>query len=103
MGNGEELEVLCLEREGKMLEPEQLSQGLRDQLHFALRLAAIEEISGEIRLPILLDDPFVNFDAKRLEATLQALEKLSGSRQVVIFAHDRAYCDWRKPARLLER
>ena len=98
---GERLEPLGVEQAGQLLSPEQLSQGFRDQMHFALRLAAAEEISGDVRLPILLDDPFVNFDEKRLEATLRMLEKLSESHQVVLFAHDRRYINWREPARLL--
>ena len=97
----EDLEPLEVKRAGRLLKPEQLSQGFRDQMHFALRLAAAEEISGDVRLPILLDDPFVNFDEKRLEATLRMLEKLSESHQVVLFTHDRRYINWREPARLL--
>lgn len=97
----EKLEALGVERDGRLLIPEQLSQGVRDQLHFALRLAAVEEISGDAHLPILLDDPFVNFDESRLKAALEMLDKLCESHQIVLFTHDRRYCDWRKPARLL--
>ena len=97
------LEPMGLEREGKSLDLEQLSQGVMDQLHFALRLAAVEEISGERRLPVLLDDPFVNFDERRLTAALEMLDKLSESHQIVLLTPDRRYCDWRKPARILER
>jgi chromosome segregation protein len=99
----ERLEPQGLERAGQSFELEQLSQGLRDQLYFALRLAAVEEISGEQRMPMLLDDPFVNFDDLRLKATLDTLDTLSQSHQVVLLAHDRRYCDWRSPARILER
>jgi uncharacterized protein YhaN len=99
----EMLEPLGLERSGQSLNLDQLSQGIRDQLYFALRLAAVEEISGEERLPILLDDPFVNFDERRLRAVLEMLEKLSESYQVVLLAHDRRYCDWRNPVCILER
>ena len=97
------LEPMGLEREGQLLDLEQLSQGVTDQLHFALRLAAVEEISGERRLPVLLDDPFVNFDERRLKAVLETLDKLSESHQIVLLTHDRRYCDWRKPACILER
>ncbi len=100
---GEDLAPLGVERAGRLLGPERLSQGFSDQLHFVLRLAAVEEISGDVRLPILLDDPFVNFDENRLGAALRMLEKLSESHQVVLFTHDRRYGDWREPARLLER
>jgi uncharacterized protein YhaN len=97
------LEPLGVEQEERLFQLPQLSQGVRDQLYFALRLAAAEEISGHVRLPLLLDDPFVNFDEHRLKATLQMLEKISDSHQVVLFTHDRSYCDWREPAYHLER
>ncbi len=98
-----ELVPLAVERAGQHFTTEQLSTGVSDQLHFALRLAAIEEVCGDIRLPILLDDPFVNFDESRLRATLRALEALSESHQIVLLTHDRSYCDWHEPARLLEK
>jgi len=99
----ENLEPLGVERAGRFLDPERLSQGLRDQMSFTLRLAAVEEISGDARLPILLDDAFVNFDESRLEAALEMLEKISEWRQVALFTHDTRYCKWREPARILER
>jgi uncharacterized protein YhaN len=91
-------------QEGELrLDPAQLSHGARDQLFFALRLAAIEEVCGDIRLPILLDDPFVNFDEPRLKATLRMLDVFSESRQIVLFTHDRRYRDWREPFRFLKK
>jgi uncharacterized protein YhaN len=99
----EKLEPMGLERDGQVLALEQLSQGACDQLYFALRVAAVEEISGEAALPILLDDPFVNFDESRLKATLAMLDRLSESRQTLLLTHDRRYCDWRKPTIVLER
>ncbi|UCD57148.1 MAG: AAA family ATPase [Candidatus Hydrogenedentota bacterium] len=97
------LEPLGIEEAGQYFERVQLSQGVSDQLYFALRLAAIEEVCGDVRLPILLDDPFVNFDENRLKATLDMLERVSESHQIVLFTHDRRYCDWRRPACLLKR
>jgi len=99
----ENLKPLGIEREQQFLRLEQLSQGTRDQLYFVLRLAAVEEVCGEVRLPILLDDPFVNFDADRLQATLHMLDAVSNSHQIVLLAHDRRYADWRKPAHVLKR
>jgi DNA repair exonuclease SbcCD ATPase subunit len=97
------LEPTGLQREGQSLALEQLSQGVLDQLYFALRLASVEEIAGERRLPVLLDDPFVNFDESRLKAALETLDKLSESHQIVLLTHDRRYSNWRKPARILGR
>jgi len=99
----EKLEPIAVEQETRTFQLSQLSQGVRDQLYFALRLAAAEEISGNARLPLLLDDPFVNFDEKRLKATLQMLETISEAHQVILFTHDRRYRDWREPSCVLER
>ncbi|MCF8101606.1 MAG: AAA family ATPase [Desulfarculaceae bacterium] len=62
-----------------------LSRGARDQLYLCLRLALADEIvaSGE-PLPLILDDPLVNFDDRRLAATLQMLCKVAASRQVLL-------------------
>jgi len=98
----EKLDPLGIERDGQLCTPTQLSQGARDQLHFALRIASVEEISGSTRLPIILDDPFVNFDESRLKATLDMLSTLSESHQVILFTHDRRFSEWREPVRVLE-
>ena len=68
-----------------------------------MRLASLEEISGDKRLPILLDDPFVNFDENRLAATLDMLATLSETHQVIVLTHDRRLCQWRESACILER
>jgi uncharacterized protein YhaN len=62
-----------------------LSRGTRDQLYLCLRLALAQEITekGE-SLPLILDDPLVNFDAARLPATLNMLGRLSAERQVIM-------------------
>ncbi|MBI4829972.1 MAG: AAA family ATPase [Candidatus Lindowbacteria bacterium] len=98
-----ELEPLSVEEGEHTFNLAQLSQGALDQLHFALRLAAIEEVCGAIRLPILLDDPFVSFDETRLGSTLRMLDALSESHQIVLFTHDRRYCNWHEPVRFLKR
>ncbi|RJP22475.1 MAG: hypothetical protein C4520_08210 [Candidatus Abyssobacteria bacterium SURF_5] len=98
----EGLKPLYLEREEQRLVPEQLSQGAQDQLGFTLRLSAIDEMCGNIRLPIILDDPFVNFDEKRLDAVQKMLEKLSSLHQIILLTHDKRYCAWRPPSLVLE-
>lgn len=100
---GQNLEPILVERAGQSFTPEQLSRGMQDQLHFSLRLAAIEEVCNNVRLPVFLDDPFVSFDENRLKTTLEMLEKLSESHQVALLTHDRRYCDWRPPAHVLVR
>ena len=64
---------------------EVLSRGTRDQLYLCLRLALADEItSGSESLPLILDDPLVNFDDARLESALRLLGRVAESRQVIL-------------------
>ena len=62
-----------------------LSQGALDQLFFALRLAATDLMSSQAQLPLILDDPFVNFDDERYQESLSLLASISQDRQVIYF------------------
>jgi uncharacterized protein YhaN len=67
-----------------------LSDGTRDQLFLALRLAGIEEHlrSPECEpMPLIVDDVLVNFDNARSAATLRCLAELSQQTQVLLFTH----------------
>nr|MBP9004414.1 hypothetical protein [Candidatus Hydrogenedentota bacterium] len=63
-----------------------LSKGALDQLYLALRLALVQRLSrnGE-RLPMLLDDPFANYDDTRLRAALELLREMGQEYQVLLF------------------
>ena len=63
-----------------------LSQGAVDQIYFALRLALVKSLSqsGE-PIPMLLDDPFANYDDERLEHTMRLVKRLSESNQILLF------------------
>jgi len=63
-----------------------LSKGTVDQLYLALRLALVEAISerGE-PIPMLLDDPFANYDDGRLEKTMQLIANIAQHNQVMLF------------------
>lgn len=73
--------------------PQDLSQGARDQLYFAMRVGMARYLSRHARLPLFLDDPFVNFDAERLAATQEVLGKLDG-HQVILVTCNRDYSGW---------
>jgi uncharacterized protein YhaN len=63
-----------------------LSRGARDQLYLCLRLALADEITKDSEpLPLILDDPLVNFDPKRLWNTIRMLAHLAQKRQVIFF------------------
>lgn len=61
-----------------------LSRGTQEQLYLAVRLALAETMSRQIRLPLMLDDLFVNFDEGRLSAALALIGELSATRQIVM-------------------
>ena len=76
--------------------PGQLSQGAQDQLVLALRLAIADHMSEDAPLPLLLDDPFLNWDAERLEHLRAALGKLGG-RQILLLSHRQEFEAWGSP------
>jgi uncharacterized protein YhaN len=65
-----------------------LSDGTRDQLFLALRIAALE-LQAEQSPPVafVADDLFINFDDQRSEAGLEALYELSTKTQVLFLSH----------------
>ena len=65
-----------------------MSDGTRDQLFLALRIASLERqlTSGE-PLPFVLDDTLINFDDARAEATISELATLASKTQVLFFTH----------------
>jgi uncharacterized protein YhaN len=73
---------------GHQIEVAGLSEGTRDQLFLALRIAALElQISSKLALPFIADDLFVNFDDERAKAGFEALKALSGKTQVLFLTH----------------
>lgn len=71
-----------------VVEVSAMSEGTRDQLFLALRLAAVEQsVASGICLPFLADDLFVNFDDERSQAGFRVLAELAKSAQVLFFTH----------------
>jgi len=66
-----------------------LSRATRDQFYLSARFGLIRQLCGQAKPPLLLDDPFVTFDADRLERTMALLKKMAAERQVLLFTcHD---------------
>jgi uncharacterized protein YhaN len=63
-----------------------LSKGTVDQLYLALRLALVQSVSeiGE-PAPMLLDDPFANYDDGRLARTMNLISEIAETNQVLLF------------------
>lgn len=65
-----------------------LSDGTRDQLYLALRLASLERYyAANEPIPLVLDDLFVNFDDHRARLGFQALASIACHTQVIFFTH----------------
>ncbi|GMV91943.1 MAG: hypothetical protein AMXMBFR82_17210 [Candidatus Hydrogenedentota bacterium] len=63
-----------------------LSKGTVDQIYLALRLALVRTLSeGGESIPLLLDDPFANYDDARLHRALELLCRIGESHQVLLF------------------
>lgn len=73
-----------------------LSRGQTDQLYFAVRLGIAEFLGGRgVNPPILLDDPFVNFDDSRFENAMRFLsEKIAGRHQVILLSCHSQRFEW---------
>ncbi|MGE5328456.1 MAG: ATP-binding protein [Deltaproteobacteria bacterium] len=72
--------------DGNVIPLDSLSGGTIDQIYFALRAAGLNMISenGET-LPFVLDEPFSQFDDKRIKRACQILDNISKKNQVIIF------------------
>jgi chromosome segregation protein len=92
---GADVRAEVIEPDGRVWVAGQLSQGARDQLTLALRIAVAEVLAGRIRPPLLLDDPFAHWDRGRLAAARAALEALAAEgRQVWLLAHRPEFASW---------
>lgn len=88
----ENMNVMVLdEKSGKMVNAERLSNGTIDQIYFALRLSITDNVLPQnSKLPIILDDCFVQYDFTRLNEIIRYLGDLVDEKQVIIFTcHDR--------------
>lgn len=74
--------------DGSLVALEGLSDGTRDQLYLALRLAALHlYLDHATPVPFIADDLFVNYDDRRAVAALRKLGELSERTQVIFLTH----------------
>jgi uncharacterized protein YhaN len=67
---------------------EALSEGTRDQLYLALRIAAVEaHAAGTEPLPFIADDLLATFDDVRAGLALALLARLGRTTQTILFTH----------------
>lgn len=73
---------------GELVGVEAMSDGTRNQLYLALRLAYVEyQLVKYEPMPFVVDDILVHFDDTRSKATLQVLSELAQQTQVIFLTH----------------
>lgn len=63
----------------------ELSKGTSEQLYVAFRIAFAQVLADMIEFPIIIDDGFVNFDARRVKRMHRLMLDLSANQQVIYF------------------
>ncbi|WP_066068333.1 AAA family ATPase [Neobacillus soli] len=77
-----------VEREDRTLfEANELSQATTEQLYVSIRLALATTLYEKYRFPIMIDDSFVNFDAKRTEKVIELLKRLERNQILFFTCH----------------
>ena len=85
---GETPRLFGVRPSGEQVDVTGMSEGSRDQLYLALRLAALElQVEQGFSMPLIADDLFINFDDRRTAAGLKVLGDLSRNMQVVFLTH----------------
>ena len=64
------------------------SRGTVDAIYMALRIALAKVRDDGRSLPLMLDDPFVHLDQKRLATTLNLIDLASADGQLILFSHN---------------
>ena len=89
-GDDDKPVLVAIRNDKEQVEVGGLSDGTRDQLYLALRLAAIEDhVTRVAPCPLVLDDILINSDDSRAAAALQVIAELAKCVQVLLFTHHR--------------
>jgi hypothetical protein len=67
---------------------EHFSKGTVDAIYLALRIALAKVRDDGRSLPLMLDDPFVHLDQKRLATALNMVDLASADGQLILFSHN---------------
>ncbi|AIE85426.1 YhaN family protein [Fimbriimonas ginsengisoli] len=90
VGDSDQVELFAVRSDGSQVSIPGMSEGTRDSLFLALRLASLEErIARTPPLPLILDDVLIHLDDRRTGFALRALADFADSAQVILFTHHR--------------
>jgi uncharacterized protein YhaN len=82
--------LIAVTADGSRRRVQELSDGTREQLFLALRLAAIERhVATAEAVPVLFDDVLLESDDQRAQRILAALAELATQTQVLVLTHHR--------------
>lgn len=84
--------LVAVRADGERVGTGGLSEGTRDQLFLALRLALLERRTHQ-PLPFIGDDLLTSFDEARTVATLNLLAAAGRQRQIIVFTHHQHVAD----------
>jgi uncharacterized protein YhaN len=80
--------LLAQRANGSQVRVDGMSEGTRDQLYLALRLAALEiRREAGYDLPVVLDDVLMTSDDGRAALALHAITEFAKDHQVILFTH----------------
>ncbi len=80
--------LVGLRADGSKVPVSGMSDGTRDQLYLALRLAALDRYLDQHEpMPLILDDLLITFDDDRAAAILPHLAELARRTQILLFTH----------------
>lgn len=93
-GDDDKPVLVAIRKNKQQVEVGGLSDGTRDQLYLALRLAAIEDHAARVApCPVVLDDILIHSDDLRASAALQVLAEIAQRTQVLFFTHHSRLAD----------
>lgn len=73
----------------------ELSQATKEQAYVSLRLALAVSMRGNHPFPIIMDDPFVHFDRRRLQHMINLITELQINHQFIYFTcHETMKDSW---------
>lgn len=76
---------------GDWVDVRTLSQGTLDLVYLAARLGLVRLVTGDLRPPLVLDDPFVTLDDERATRALALLKELARDFQVIYLTTSTRY------------
>ena len=107
IASGKYSQIFCDKEFGVMIEKDLpresrfFSGGTVDQLYLSVRLALTDMLYGDVSCPILLDQPFLQYDKVRKERAIKLLENLPHKRQVLLFTSDESLISANKATQIL--